>query len=557
MKESTRTRIRRFIAFLLLLALIAACFFFSSCEGADEPQESPVPGMRPEGAVPVGFAIAATDRTDTRAGEIITNDNIESMGVFASATGAAEWTPSAAGPSFMYNQRVTRDPATGEWTYAPLKYWSADPGDHISFFAYAPHMEAGANIRFSDNTWHGYPFFTYTQPADAAQQVDLLVAPPELNRTKTTEAVNFRLSHVLTKVVIAMKSLEPITVTNVEITNVPSVGDGLFDNSAAGFRWNAIRQPFVTCRSTTPVAVAARTEEGVPVATFFLMPRPASLYAMKVNVTYVKAGVTITRTGISLPAQPDAWKAGQSVTYTVRATGSLDKATWGDVLCWDRENPADCYAVYCGSLNAEDKKKARAVVYFVSSGMENVSDYGGKLSKIHGYAVALREPWEVGASGVKECPWATDYGNIHKKYAGTEANPGLWSGYSDTQALKQTAANLGRPLYTYFPAAYYASEAYERSVSSPPGTSGWYLPSAAQGTTLNSYWSGNRILPPIFKEVLGDEFYDWNGLSYWSTTEFAKTESPEIAYSINIDGQVVISQRNKQAQFRVRPLITY
>ena len=87
--------------------------------------------------VPIGFSNNVT--TATRAGDI-NNDNLTSIGVFASLT-HGNFDATVSTPNFMYNQLVEKK--NGTWQYTPLKYWPNNDSDKISFFAYAPHNATG------------------------------------------------------------------------------------------------------------------------------------------------------------------------------------------------------------------------------------------------------------------------------------------------------------------------------------------------------------------------------------------------------------------------------
>ena len=107
---------------VFLLTLLAAC-------GADDN----VPDM-PLGDRSIGFSTTVED-TQTRSGALATG-NLLSMGIFAYYTGSNDLTISEK-PNFMYNQEVKRSNASSPWTYSPVKYWPNNPGDKLTFFAYA------------------------------------------------------------------------------------------------------------------------------------------------------------------------------------------------------------------------------------------------------------------------------------------------------------------------------------------------------------------------------------------------------------------------------------
>ena len=237
---------RLFIGSLAALALMASCS--SSNDdlngGATTPQES---------NVPLTFSSYLGRTATTRAGATgtITTDGAnsttslqtEGFGLFATYTDNAEYT-AATGPNFMYNTKVS----TKDWTYSPLRYWpnetsttnadgkgaTSEGVDRLSFFAYAPYVEATAATgavtentvgitALTANNATTDPKVTYVVAATPEKSVDLLwgVVPagttkwsnvtgtdidiaegkPYLNLIKpnTTQKVNFNFRHALAK----------------------------------------------------------------------------------------------------------------------------------------------------------------------------------------------------------------------------------------------------------------------------------------------------------------------------------------------------------------------
>lgn len=152
---------------------------------------------------PVGFA-AYTGQNLTKAGayDAIDTEKLKThgFGVFAYQT-TGDYSASAT-PNFMYNTKVS----TASWTYSPIKYWpntiagTTETGaktdgdnakgyhaDKVSFFAYAPHVDATAAtgavtpteegiIALTTNIQEGDPKVTYKVSTDLNKQVDLLWA---------------------------------------------------------------------------------------------------------------------------------------------------------------------------------------------------------------------------------------------------------------------------------------------------------------------------------------------------------------------------------------------
>ena len=182
---------RLFIGSLAALALMASCS--SSNDdlngGATTPQES---------NVPLTFSSYLGRTATTRAGAtgVQTTSTLATngFGLFATYTDNAEYT-AATGPNFMYNTKVSG----ADWTYSPLRYWpnetsttnadgkgaTSEGVDRLSFFAYAPYVEATATTgavtentvgitALTANNATTDPKVTYVVAADPAKSVDLL-----------------------------------------------------------------------------------------------------------------------------------------------------------------------------------------------------------------------------------------------------------------------------------------------------------------------------------------------------------------------------------------------
>jgi len=121
-------RLCRTTLLLCATTLIAAC----TADGTDEATNDHVPVMF---ALDESQAPEPGDGGTTRAGfeGEMTAQAIRStgFGVYARMTGGS-------GFNFMSNQYVGW---AGSWSYHPVKYWPNQSSDHVSFFAYAPHVD--------------------------------------------------------------------------------------------------------------------------------------------------------------------------------------------------------------------------------------------------------------------------------------------------------------------------------------------------------------------------------------------------------------------------------
>ena len=250
---------------------------------------------------------------------VFTTDNMKTAGfaVFASYTGQSDFSDQTM--NFMYNQQVTYN--VSAWQYSPLKYWPNNPGDKVSFFAYAPHNVLGAEPTANEAQ------VTFTVQDAVADQKDLVVADALKDQTKQAIAgkVTFTFKHVLARVGLNVEAMfdlvngqgtgttpdngtdngDKATETTINVTKVELIGkfdkDGVIDltNStwsgvaAAGedviYTWQAAN--FVSSVADN----VTTTKQQLNDAAHYAMIIPQNVTGMKVRVTY-----TVTTTDASL-----------------------------------------------------------------------------------------------------------------------------------------------------------------------------------------------------------------------------------------------------------------
>ena len=198
----------------------------------------------------------------------------------------------------MYNTKVTgtaKEDGTTSWTYSPLRYWpnetsttdadgkgaTSEGADHLTFFAYAPYVEATASTgavsgtepgitALTKNSDAGDPKVSYTVASDPSKSVDLLwgvsnteswanvtgtpvtltKGQPYLNLIKpnTAQKVDFNFKHALSRLGLTVQGAfdqvdaggtlkdAKITVAKVEITGAAFADKGVLNlnNTTAG-----------------------------------------------------------------------------------------------------------------------------------------------------------------------------------------------------------------------------------------------------------------------------------------------------------------------------------
>lgn len=156
---------------IYLMALAAMLVMsMSSCSSDDEPNGKYEPSTT---AIDFGSYL----ERDV-VGRAESKPKVPDFGVFAFYTGQTSWQNYASKDTanFMSNQEVdvsSNSDAAGSWlcTYSPVKYWPNNPGDKLSFFAYAPYDKSAKWCTSKDSC--GY--LAYTIPNTIKDQKDILV----------------------------------------------------------------------------------------------------------------------------------------------------------------------------------------------------------------------------------------------------------------------------------------------------------------------------------------------------------------------------------------------
>lgn len=223
----------------IIFAAIAAVVL-TSCAKTHDTHQYTSPGDA------ISFGVY-TNRTATKVNDTfgdITTANIKTstdgFGVFAYYTQNTAWASasSTAKPNFMYNQQVywksdmtaaEQEKYVTKWYYTPLKYWpngqnsteveSGTINDKVTFFAYAPQI-ANASLNtvpnanegitnMSANNDTGVPTLDFTVPAKVEEQIDLLWAIPQIDRSKQDidQHVDFTFKHALSKLDVYVQAV--------------------------------------------------------------------------------------------------------------------------------------------------------------------------------------------------------------------------------------------------------------------------------------------------------------------------------------------------------------
>lgn len=190
------------------------------------------------------------------------------------------------------------------------------------------------------------------------------------------------------------------------------------------------------------------------------------------------------------------------------------------------------------------------IVFRVGAGdADGISAYGDKLTAIQGYAVALHD---VARFGIK---WSENTENC-----GTSTSTTDYKGYENTQKIQQVS-NYSE---TEYPICWKVAHFGDTDTQAPSGSSGWYLPSAAQMTDVVNLWKDNNgIIRQRLQELSTYSIYQHQWLlpatehGYATSTEHASDPAIKVC-RIGKSGSVWAEQKNYSAgNFAVRAVLTF
>ncbi len=205
------------------------------------------------------------------------------------------------------------------------------------------------------------------------------------------------------------------------------------------------------------------------------------------SITYTKSEVS---DGIDFEGMCDRERsvAENNITFTFKNIRSDIKLTY------TTEYMEVGYYLYNNGTYGEDYKDGETAGVIFKVGKHETDDvvnYDGRLTKIHGYAVALTD--EENASQGTTFKWKNGNGALHSneypEFGIGGGNTTQYIGYQNTKYLIEKAVSQDR---TTVPAA--STSTAKNASGVIIGTSGWYLPSHTQLKDLESLagFSGQR-----------------------------------------------------------------
>ena len=225
------------------------------------------------------------------------------------------------------------------------------------------------------------------------------------------------------------------------------------------------------------------------------------------SITYQKGEIS---DGIDFEGMCDRERsvAENNITFTFKNIRSDIKLTY------TTEYMEVGYYLYNNGTYGEDYKDGETAGVIFKVGKHETDDvvnYDGRLTKIHGYAVALTD--EENASQGTTFKWKEGEGTLHSneypEFGIGGGNTTQYIGYQNTKHLIEKAKTQTE---TTVPAASTSTAKNSPSVIS--GTSGWYLPSHTQLKDLKSLESISKQGYTALDGTYWDSSFDGDANAY-------------------------------------------
>lgn len=228
---------------------------------------------------------------------------------------------------------------------------------------------------------------------------------------------------------------------------------------------------------------------------------------------------------------------------------TFDKAQVGDFYC--KNDKGEGYLIPGEITTLTEAQKAACLGVVMKVGRDGSGNWadtdtytdksGNTMTTIHGYVLALKN-----GNGGSACQW----GSRGTKVGTNTEKETLFCGYSNTQTIKDYAKTNNKTLSNDFPAAYHASDGYEKTYASPTNSSGWFFPSAGQCW----YWYQNRdVLKQSMDKAGGDGWQSY----YWSCSELSDYPADNAWCVVFDNGDVYGGFKGNGNKYRVRSCLAF
>ncbi|WP_081618603.1 fimbrillin family protein [Segatella paludivivens] len=354
------------------------------------------------------------------------------------------------------DQEVVSYNATNKiWETVANHYW---PGANktVNFYAYYPASITNGTITHTAGTT---PTLTYTVPADATTQVDIMTATGTNVSGNTNSSTPLTFSHIFAAVKFAVgtNGLPSGIIKSITISGIKSSGTYTF---GSGWALGSTISSFTVSPSTTITGAAGAN---ITSDTFTMMMIPQIFTNATITLTY--------NTGTSYKQTISGnWTAGTTYTYNLSKPVNIgdyyySDGTWGTIAEHSSSTALPIGIIFYNSTSLLD------------------SGHGWK----HGYAMALQTaaksiPWESSNDGI------VDNKDVNTNFPTTFDKMKLdMDGYTHCLSMKTYGGSNSKILSNsnypaYYSALNFGNGTYGSVINAAPKTnnSGWYLPSIGQ-----------------------------------------------------------------------------
>ena len=215
--------------------------------------------------------------------------------------------------SFFMDVDVTEQ-TDGSWASDEIYYWQG--ANHMqTFYAWAPVDGAFAKVPTAPNDMS----FTYTVPAEADKQQDLVVAEPQTWQGNHNQQVIFNFQHICTAVKFTIGSqMQAGTIRSVTLKGVRDAGTYNY----TGGNWQLDGTTTADFTQQVDMTTSGSEQEGTaitqPEYTFMMLPQTLPQGAM-VEVIFTDNTTGQDRT-LSASIGGSEWPMGKTVTYRLSIT---------------------------------------------------------------------------------------------------------------------------------------------------------------------------------------------------------------------------------------------
>ena len=449
-----------------------------------------------------------------------------------------------------------------------------DSGDNIDL--YAIHGNFSETITEGETTFPSS--LTHTVIADQSgmdsdassyTSSDLLYAAKQ-GVAQTTDAVSLTFYHMLSKLELAIvKNTADVSITKVTLNDV--VTDVTFTPAKASetsMATQTTRAAMLANGNTTgSMLISCETSTDFSSPTYnelILVPQDltgkllvfslsdGTIVPYTFNQTFESGKkyqywITIGSPGLSVTYNVEEWDSDgdpiESTVVTKLNTKTADEAEVGDYIM------SDGSILDKESLTDDFISSVVAVVYYVGNQAYTDDAMLADTEYSHGLAVSLNST-ESAAWGeeFRLMEWAADYYSyVSPTFPVNLSNTEIYNGYSNTQVMK-AAAEKGYD----FPILKELE-----NLTNPANTSGWYIPSLQEFSTMLSEFNYDTSLEESLENV-GRESISINE-DYWTSTEYNESESYAITYLSPLLETYIIDNttKSKLTACPTRPILAF